>query len=354
MLIFSSILAFLSISITAAGKPSQAERFAACGPAAKVIGFVPPRKPAETGVIHPEREDGVIHAQRENGIIHNRANPLISTQIVGGTNAREISEAADDHAERENGIIHNRANPLISTQIVGGTNARKISEAADDHADRENGIIHNRANPLISAQIVGGTNAREISEAADDHAERENGIIHNRANPLISTQIVGGTNARETGEAADEIEGRQTCTQCPCANGSIQCFCSNTPGERGNSLFIPSCSNSVLPSPNSPIAADCMTLAALMVTGAPVGSSLNFPVKTNGYYNIPVESALIWEFQGCGFGFFNNIDSSYNICATDLANSVKALVAYCPTVDSIEAQFQNDPSRSLVVYNPAE
>lgn len=44
----------------------------------------------------------------------------------------------------------------------------------------------------------------------------------------------------------------------------------------------------------------------------------DFPVKVNGYYNIPAASILSWEFQGCGFAFFNDVGSSYNICAKDL------------------------------------
>ncbi|KAJ6500906.1 hypothetical protein C8R45DRAFT_979494 [Mycena sanguinolenta] len=271
MLIFAGILACLSVSTTAAGKLTKAERFAACGPAAKVLGnamleangqalqysviFCPAVTARENGVIQAQRDNGVFRTERENGVVH---------------------------AERDNGVMHGNI-----------------------HSKRDNG------SGLAIPEIVGGTNARQIGKAAGNiHSKRDNGL------PI--PEIVGGTNARQIGRAAGEIEGRQTCTQCPCANRSIQCFCSNTPGESGDSLFIPSCSNSDPPNPNIPVTADCTTLATLMVTGAPMGSSLNFPVKTNGYYNIPVGSILSWEFQGCEFALFNDVGSSYNICATDL------------------------------------
>ncbi|KAJ7490787.1 hypothetical protein FB451DRAFT_1221067 [Mycena latifolia] len=159
---------------------------------------------------------------------------------------------------------------------------------------------------------------------------------------------------RENGVLRDALVARQTCTQCPCANGSIECFCANTAGESGDSLFIYSCSNSSPPNPNLPIPADCAALANLMVNGAPGGPNPNLPVMKNGYYNIPVGSIVAWEFQGCGLAFFNDVGSTYNVCAKDLANSVKALAAYCPDVNNIDAQFQNDPFKSLLVYNPAE
>ncbi|KAJ7687219.1 hypothetical protein B0H17DRAFT_1136356 [Mycena rosella] len=169
-------------------------------------------------------------------------------------------------------------------------------------------------------------------EARDDwETPLENGVIHD---------------LREQ----REVERRQTCTQCPCANGSIQCFCSNAFGD--DSLLIQSCGNSTPPGPTTPIAADCTALASLMVHGAPTGANPNFPVQTNGYYNIPVSSIITWEFQGCGFAFFNDVGSAYNICAKDLANSVKALAAYCPDVD-IEGLFQNDLGKTIEIYNPA-
>ncbi|KAJ6530748.1 hypothetical protein B0H19DRAFT_1082458 [Mycena capillaripes] len=150
------------------------------------------------------------------------------------------------------------------------------------------------------------------------------------------------------------IENRQTCTECPCANGSIQCFCSDLviPGQNGESLFIDTCLNSTPPATKIPITADCTKLASLMVTGAPADPDPNFPIQTNGYYNIPSRAILSWEFQDCGFAFFNDLSSEYNICAKDLAHAFSAFAAYCTDVNTIEGQFQNDPFKSLLVFHP--
>ena len=152
-------------------------------------------------------------------------------------------------------------------------------------------------------------------------SRRENGVIH--------PTVVEGS---ESAVKRSEVEGRQTCIQCSCADGSIQCFCSNTSGESGDSrtlciwrmrsrrpktVFIYNCSNLTASNPSIPTDADCNTLANLMVNGVPAELNLNV-VKTNGYYNIPVESILSWEFQGCGFALFNDVGSSYNVCAKDL------------------------------------
>ncbi|KAJ6630474.1 hypothetical protein B0H10DRAFT_986511 [Mycena sp. CBHHK59/15] len=96
-----------------------------------------------------------------------------------------------------------------------------------------------------------------------------------------------------------------------------------------------------------PITADCTTFASLMISGVLSGTP-NFPAINNGYYNVPVGSILTWEYQGCGFAFFNDVGSTYNICALDLARSVNAMAAFCTTVDNIDGQFQNDPLKSLL------
>ncbi|KAJ7687215.1 hypothetical protein B0H17DRAFT_1301304 [Mycena rosella] len=189
-------------------------------------------------------------------------------------------------------------------------------------------------------------------EARDDwEIPLENGVIHD---------------LREQ----REVERRQTCTQCPCANGSIHCFCSNIPGGDSRTCGRDwGCSNSTPPGHTIPITADCTALASLMVHGAPAPANpsmfelpnnllsrliapSDFPVQTNGYYNIPASSLLTWEFKGCGFAFYNPVGSA-NVCAKDLANSVKALAAYCPDINHIDAQFQNDRFKRISVYNPA-
>nr|GAT42471.1 predicted protein [Mycena chlorophos] len=70
-------------------------------------------------------------------------------------------------------------------------------------------------------------------------------------------------------EDPSEVNKRQTCTQCPCANGSITCYC-HTLGSQ-NSLFIDTCTNSTPPGVTIPNYDDCLTLAAL-VSGVPSGS----------------------------------------------------------------------------------
>ncbi|KAJ7221299.1 hypothetical protein GGX14DRAFT_429404 [Mycena pura] len=146
------------------------------------------------------------------------------------------------------------------------------------------------------------------------------------------------------------LDARQTCTQCPCANGSIQCFCHDL--QFADSLFISSCSNSTPPGLFVPNTADCHTVAALM-TLAPSGS-FGFPVMTNGFYNVPARTILTWEFQGCGFAFFNDLSSSYNICAKDLANSANALASFCTDANNIEGLFQNDGLKSVLIFPPEQ
>ncbi|KAJ6548192.1 hypothetical protein DFH09DRAFT_1367026 [Mycena vulgaris] len=79
----------------------------------------------------------------------------------------------------------------------------------------------------------------------------------------------------------------QTCTQCPCANSSIQCFCSNTPGESGDSrLFIYGCSNPTPLNPNvpMPVTANYTPVANLIVNGAPTG----LPPSLHEFANNPI------------------------------------------------------------------
>ncbi|KAJ7061604.1 hypothetical protein C8F01DRAFT_1286383 [Mycena amicta] len=189
---------------------------------------------------------------------------------------------------------------------------------------------------LANATIVGGTQAQAAKYSATYCPS-----------PAVEARTSAITELEERGS----IEERQTCTQCPCANGSIQCFCHNL--QFMDSLFIFSCSNSTPPSPFIPINQDCKTLAAL-VTGAPAGANLGFPVMTNGFYNVPVASILTWEFQGCGFAYFNDAGTNYNICAKDLANTIRALNGFCDDVNTSFGEFQNSGLKSCMTFNPAE
>ncbi|KAF7321239.1 hypothetical protein HMN09_00213000 [Mycena chlorophos] len=144
--------------------------------------------------------------------------------------------------------------------------------------------------------------------------------------------------ASTSSEEPSTVNKRQTCTQCPCANGSITCYC-HTLGSQ-NSLFIDTCTNSTPPAASIPV-------------GAPSGS-LGFPAQTNGYYNVPVNSILSWTFQGCAFAFFNDVGTTYNICAQDLQNTVRALNGFCDDVNNNFGLFQNNGRMSCMTYNPAE
>ncbi|KAJ6480346.1 hypothetical protein C8R45DRAFT_1100931 [Mycena sanguinolenta] len=214
---------------------------------------------------------------------------------------------------------------------------------------------------LWAFSIVGATatNARERlavcsspSEVLGNTTLEANGYAI-RFKIFTCPPLNSGTNLDER-SVTENLTTRQTCTQCPCAN------CSDTPGESGNSLLIDSCSHEQPPDPSRPVAADCKTLSYLMTTGVPaVPNPPSFPMQTHIYYTdtylfVIINSILSWEYQGCGFAFFNDVGTTFNVCATDLANSVNALIAYCPNVEDIEGLLQNNPSMSLLVYNPVE
>ncbi|KAJ6630431.1 hypothetical protein B0H10DRAFT_986115 [Mycena sp. CBHHK59/15] len=64
---------------------------------------------------------------------------------------------------------------------------------------------------------------------ADGHALQYSVLHCPESKP--PARIVRDNSAELEARQSAELDARQTCTQCPCANGSIQCFCSNIPGQ---------------------------------------------------------------------------------------------------------------------------